>query len=115
TSDEALPGFMAGLVMFTADPALDDAREQALEGGTVVFRIAQDVEGIWLTRQHGGQQTADDRFGIEFIETGVQFQFRCRQTRRNAALQGGSGGMLLATQGAAEATIKTQTEVRQVL
>ena len=86
--DKSLPGLVAGLVILAADPATDDTGEQVLEGGTVILRVAQDFQCAWLIRQHGRQQAADHRLGVEFVEGRIDFQFRRAHAGSHAALQG---------------------------
>jgi len=113
--DKAQPAFKARRVVGAGEPAFDDQGEDALEFGTVLRGVAQDVQRFGLFRQHRREQGADHRVGIEFVEGGIGFQDRHRQAHRSELFQRAIGRMLLAAQIAGKAAVEADAELGQVL
>ena len=77
--------------------------------------VAQDVQGFGFLRENFRQQLANDGVGIELVERGILFDGRWRQTGIGVLLQGQAGGVLLASQVAADAAVELHAQVEQVL
>ncbi|CAI8719632.1 hypothetical protein EMIT0196MI5_120091 [Pseudomonas sp. IT-196MI5] len=112
--DKAQPAFQARCIVGAGQPAFDDQGEDTLELTTVLRGVAQDVQGFGFVRQHGRQQRADHRIGVELVEGGIGFQERHRQAYRGELFQRAVGRVLLAAQVARQATVEADAEFGQV-
>src|SRR5690606_25546653 len=109
--DKTLPASEAFLFVLTRNPSLDYLTEQALEFGSMVGCVLENLQCVGLDAQQIVQVRPNNLVSEEFIERRIDLDFRLA----SHSFEGSLCSILLTLQFATDAAVEAQVQLREVV